>query len=62
MARNGCLSAVGDPLPQLQLWLGLDLCVPLDLETTYQMTCTDLRVRLASLNLRTAPDDGESMS
>jgi hypothetical protein len=40
--------AVGSPLPRLPLWLGTDICVPLDLETTYQMTCTDLRIRLAS--------------
>jgi hypothetical protein len=39
--------AVGGPLPPLPLWLGPDLCVPLDLETTYQMTCTDLRIRPA---------------
>ncbi len=31
----------------MPLWLGADLCVPLDLETTYLMTCTDLRIRLA---------------
>jgi hypothetical protein len=40
--------AVGATLPQVPLWLGVDICVPLDLETTYQMTCTDLRIRLAS--------------
>lgn len=39
--------AVGNPLPRLPLWLGVDICVPLDLETTYQMTCADLRIRLA---------------
>jgi hypothetical protein len=39
---------VGNPLPKLPLWLGVDICVPLDLETTNQMTCTDLRIRLAS--------------
>jgi hypothetical protein len=39
---------IGSPLPRLPLWLGADLCVPLDLETTYQMTCVDLRIRLAS--------------
>jgi hypothetical protein len=38
--------AIGSPLPQVPLWLGVDICVPLDLETTYQMTCTDLRVRM----------------
>jgi hypothetical protein len=40
--------AVGSPLPQLPLWLGADICVPLDLEAGYEMTCTDLRIRLAS--------------
>jgi hypothetical protein len=39
---------LGTPLPQLPLWLGVDLAVPLDLETTYQMTCDDLRIRQAS--------------
>jgi hypothetical protein len=39
---------VGSPLRQIPLWLGVDICVPLDLETTYQMTCGDLRIRLAS--------------
>jgi len=39
---------IGSPLPRLPLWLGVDICVPLDLETTYQMTCTDLRIPLAS--------------
>jgi hypothetical protein len=40
---------IGDPLPTLPLWLGMDICVPLDLETTYRMTCTDLRIRLLLL-------------
>jgi hypothetical protein len=39
--------AVGSPLPRVPLWLGSDICVPLDLEATYQMTCADLRIRLA---------------
>jgi hypothetical protein len=39
--------AVGSPLPWMPLWLGADVCVALDLETTYRMTCTDLRIRLA---------------
>jgi hypothetical protein len=38
---------IGGELPRLPLWLGADICVPLDLETTYQMTCADLRIRLA---------------
>jgi hypothetical protein len=40
--------AVGEALPRVPLWLGVDICVPLDLETTYQTTCTDLRIRRAS--------------
>jgi hypothetical protein len=38
---------LGGPLPRSPLWLGVDICVPLDLEATYQMTCIDLRIRLA---------------
>jgi hypothetical protein len=38
---------LGAPLPRLPLWLGTDICVPLELETTYQMACADLRIRLA---------------
>jgi hypothetical protein len=38
---------VGNPLPRMPLWLGTDVCVPLELETTYRMTCEDLRIRLA---------------
>jgi hypothetical protein len=38
---------IAGPLPRLPLWLGTDICVPLDLETTYQMACADLRIRLA---------------
>lgn len=34
---------VGKPLPQLPLWLRDDLPVPLDLETTYEEACLDLR-------------------
>jgi hypothetical protein len=40
--------AVESPLPRVPLALGAEFCVPLDLETTYHMTCTDLRIRLAS--------------
>jgi hypothetical protein len=36
------------PLPQLPLWLGVDVVVPLDLEQSYLTTCHDLRIRLAS--------------
>jgi hypothetical protein len=39
--------ALGEPLPQLPLWLGVDVCVPLDLEATYMATCEDLRIRAA---------------
>jgi hypothetical protein len=38
---------LGLPLPQLPLWLGVDLAVPLDLERSYVTTCHDLRIRLA---------------
>jgi hypothetical protein len=39
--------ALGSPLPRLPLWLGADISVPLDLEASYQATCSDLRIRLA---------------
>ena len=39
--------ALGRALPRLPLWLGTDFCVPLDLEVTYQATCSDLRIRSA---------------
>ena len=38
---------LGQPLPTLPLWIGADLSVPLDLETTYQAACADLRIRQA---------------
>lgn len=34
--------AVGQPLPTLPLWLGRDLVVPLDLESSYEQACHDL--------------------
>ncbi len=37
--------ALGHPLPTLPLWIAGDLSVPLDLEASYQATCTDLRIR-----------------
>jgi hypothetical protein len=40
--------ALGSALPRLPLWLGSDVCVPLDLEATYLATCDDLRIRQAS--------------
>ena len=37
--------ALGQSLPTLPLWIAADFSVPLDLEASYQATCTDLRVR-----------------
>jgi hypothetical protein len=34
--------AVGQPLPTLPLWLREDLCIPLDLEQSYEQACHDL--------------------
>jgi hypothetical protein len=39
--------ALGEPLPTLPLWIASDCSVPLDLEASYQATCTDLRIRNA---------------
>jgi hypothetical protein len=39
--------ALGQPLPILPLWIAADFSVPLDLEVSYQATCTDLRIRQA---------------
>lgn len=36
--------AVGQPLPEIPLWLGEELVVPLDLERSYEQTCHDLRI------------------
>ncbi len=36
--------AIGGPLPTLPLWLTEDLAVPLDLESSYEQTCRDLRI------------------
>ncbi len=36
---------IGRALPTLPLWLGGDLSVPLDLETSYTVCCADLRIR-----------------
>lgn len=36
--------AVGRPLPTLPLWLSRDLAVPLDLESSYERACRDLRI------------------
>lgn len=35
---------LGSPLPTLPLWLQADLCLPLDLEATYQAACTARRI------------------
>jgi hypothetical protein len=37
--------AVGRELPNLPLWLGEDLCLPLRLEQSYRNTCASLRIR-----------------
>jgi hypothetical protein len=34
----------GLPLPCLPLWLTDDLAIPLDLEASYEKTCSDLRI------------------
>jgi hypothetical protein len=36
--------AVGTPLPLLPLWLPGSLCLPVDLEATYERTCRDMRI------------------
>jgi hypothetical protein len=36
--------ALGEALPDLPLWLSLDLCVPLRLEESYLETCRSLRI------------------
>jgi hypothetical protein len=38
---------LGQPLPTLPLWIASDFSVGLDLEASYQATCTDLRIRHA---------------
>lgn len=35
---------IGDPLPELPLWLGQDLPIPLRLEESYTITCRSLRL------------------
>ena len=35
---------VGQPLPTVPLWLTADLAVPLDLESSHNAACTDLRI------------------
>jgi hypothetical protein len=36
--------AIGEPLPVLPLWLSDELAIPLDLESSYEQTCRDLRI------------------
>lgn len=36
--------AIGRALPEMPLWLSLDLCVPLELEDSYVATCQSLRI------------------
>jgi hypothetical protein len=37
--------AVGRPLPTLPLWLRGNLCMPVDLDATYDRTCREQRIR-----------------
>ena len=39
---------LGRPLPTLPLWLRGGLCLPVELEATYERTCLEQRVRLAA--------------
>jgi hypothetical protein len=40
--------AVGQPLPTLPLWLRGGLCLPVELEATYERTCLEQRVQPAA--------------
>jgi hypothetical protein len=40
--------ALGQPLPTLPLWLRGGLCLPVELEATYQRTCIEQRVQPAA--------------
>jgi hypothetical protein len=40
--------ALGQPLPTLPLWLRGGLCLPVELEATYERTCIEQRVRPAA--------------
>jgi hypothetical protein len=42
--------AVGQSLPTLPLWLRGALCVPVELDATYQRTCHEQRITVAVLN------------
>ena len=35
---------LGQPLPTLPIWLDVDLCIDLDLESSYEETCRALRI------------------
>jgi hypothetical protein len=35
---------LGQPLPNLPLWLKTGQCLPLELEATYEQTCRELRL------------------
>jgi len=37
--------ALGQPLPTMPLWLRGGLCLPVELEATYERTCTEQRLR-----------------
>lgn len=39
-------AALGQPLPTLPLWLRGGLCLPVELEATYERTCDEQRLRL----------------
>lgn len=39
-------AALGQPLPTMPLWLRGGLCLPVELEATYERTCTEQRLRL----------------
>ncbi len=40
--------AVGQPLPTLPLWLRGGLCLPVELESTYERTCVEQRIQPAA--------------
>ena len=40
--------ALGPPLPTMPLWLRGGLCLPVELEATYERTCTEQRLRLVA--------------
>ena len=40
--------ALGQPLPTLPLWLRCGICLPVELEATYERTCVEQRVQPAA--------------